>query len=120
MCEHALGPKESVTSLDWGYHTAAGNRQKEQQSKKKRKRHSEINGTGLDKGDIVVAFGTSTSDVRMYSPTEDKIVGILSGAHENGITDFKFTANKPGEEAWSTGGDNKLVQWDLLTRKSIR
>lgn len=108
QCEHALAPKETVTTLDWGYYGGQG---------KKRKRGA---ADGLDKGDVVVAFGTSTSDIRMYSPSEDKVVGTLTGAHGKGIKDFKFTTAKPAQEAWSIGGDHKLVQWDLLTGKSIR
>ncbi|KAL4909067.1 hypothetical protein BDW74DRAFT_77079 [Aspergillus multicolor] len=110
QCEHVLGTKELITSLDWGHY--GGRRD---QSKKKRKRASDVNGTAdLDQGDVVVAFGTNTSDIRMYSPTEDKIVGTLAGGHTGGVKDFKFTADKP-HEGWSIGGDNKLVQWDLVT-----
>lgn len=116
QCEHALAPKETVTSLDWGYY---GNQGKNRdQSKRKRKRGSDVN--GLDQGDIVIAIGTSSSDIRMYSPSEDKVVGILTGAHDKGIKDFKFTAGHGAQEAWSIGGDNKLVQWDLRTGKSTR
>ncbi|KAJ5101643.1 Small-subunit processome Utp12 [Penicillium alfredii] len=120
QCEHALGPKETVTSLDWGYYGGASKNR--DQSKKKRKRGSDVNGAvdGLDQGDVVVAFGTSTSEIRMYSPAEDKVVGTLSGVHEKGIKDFKFTADRPAQEAWSIGGDNKIVQWDLRSGQSIR
>ncbi|KAJ6090403.1 Small-subunit processome Utp12 [Penicillium sp. IBT 16267x] len=119
QCEHALGPKETITSLDWGYYGGQG--KSRDQSKKKRKRGSDVNGVdGLDQGDVVVAFGTSSSDIRMFSPSEDKVVGTLTGAHEKGIKDFKFTSGRPAEEAWSIGGDNKLVQWDLRTGKSVR
>lgn len=120
QCEHALAPKEVVTSLDWGYY--GGQSKNRDQSKKKRKRGSDVNGQvdSLDQGDVVVAFGTNTSDIRMYSPSEDKVVGTLAGAHDQGIKDFKFTADRPAQEGWSIGGDNKLVQWDLRTGKSIR
>ncbi|KAJ6155133.1 Small-subunit processome Utp12 [Penicillium chermesinum] len=116
QCEHALAPKEVVTSLDWGY---CGGKNS---PKKKRKRGSEVNGNadGFDQGDVVVAFGTSTSDIRFYSPVEDAVVSTLTGAHEKGIKDFKFTAGHPGQEGWSIGGDNKLIQWDLRTGKSLR
>ncbi|KAE8325019.1 Dip2/Utp12 family-domain-containing protein [Aspergillus sergii] len=121
QCEHVLGPKETVTSLDWGYYPGR-QKDRDQQSKKKRKRHSDVNGSagGFDQGDVVVAFGTSASDIRMYSPTEDKIVGTLAGAHDEGVKDFKFTLGKPAQEGWSVGGDNKLVQWDLRTGKSTK
>ncbi|KAK2768488.1 Small subunit (SSU) processome component [Arachnomyces sp. PD_36] len=112
--EHAVNPKETITSLDWGYHDRA----RDQHSNKKRKRSSGVNGA-VDAGDVVVAFGTSASDIRMYSPDEDKIVSTLSGGHERGVRDFKFTANKPAE-GWSIGGDGKLVQWDLRTGRSMR
>lgn len=119
QCEHALGPKETITSLDWGYYGGQGKNR--DASKKKRKRGSDVNGgVDLDQGDIVIAFGTNNSDIRMYSPSEDKVVGTLTGAHEKGIKDFKFTAGRPAQEAWSIGGDNKLVQWDLRTGKSVR
>ncbi|OJJ44052.1 hypothetical protein ASPZODRAFT_135497 [Penicilliopsis zonata CBS 506.65] len=122
QCEHALSPKETVTSLDWGYY-AGRQKDRDQQAKKKRKRNSGVNGAaveGLDQADLVVAFGTSTSEIRMYSPAEDKIVATFSGVHEKGIRDFKFTANRGGEEGWSIGGDNKLVQWDLCTGQTIK
>ncbi|KAL3452496.1 Dip2/Utp12 family-domain-containing protein [Aspergillus insuetus] len=116
QCEHGLGPKESVTSLDWGYYAG-----RKEQSKKKRKRQSDVNGAndGLDQGDVVVAFGTNTSDIRMYSPSEDKIVGSLTGGHTGGVKDFKFTADRP-QEGWSVGGDNKLIQWNLVTGQRTR
>ncbi|KAJ5908831.1 hypothetical protein N7495_001513, partial [Penicillium taxi] len=117
QCEHALGPKEIVTSLDWGYYNIQG--KPRDPSKKKRKRGSNVN-DGLDQGDVVVAFGTNTSDIRMFSPSENKVVGNLNGLHDKGIKDFKFTAGRPAQEAWSIGGDNKLVQWDLITGKSLK
>lgn len=119
QCEHVLGPKETVTSLDWGYYPG---RQKDQQSKKKRKRPSDVNGAGegSDQGDVVVAFGTSSSDVRLYSPAEDKVVASLAGGHERGIKDFKFTAGPSAQDGWSIGGDDKLVLWDLRNGQSLR
>ncbi|PYI22527.1 NUC189-domain-containing protein [Aspergillus violaceofuscus CBS 115571] len=118
QCEHVLGPKEIVTSLDWGYF--AGRQKDKDQSKKKRKRNSDINGGAFDQGDVVVAFGTNTSEIRMYSPVDDKIVGTLVGGHDKGIKDFKFTISRPGQEGWSIGGDSKLVQWDLRTGQRTR
>lgn len=118
VCEHALKPQETVTSLDWGYYAGRPSGG-ELLPTKKRKRGSNVTAE-LEKGDIVVGFGTSSSDIRMYSPFEDCIVGALLHGHENGIKDFKFTADRLGREGWSIGGDNKLVQWDLRTGKQIR
>ncbi|KKZ67973.1 hypothetical protein EMCG_06314 [[Emmonsia] crescens] len=129
-CEHAVNPREAITSLDWGYYGDShhNTRDRDQHMKKKRKRSSSgVNGIASaddgaenNAGDVVIAFGTSTSDIRMYSPAEDKIVGTLSGGHEKGIRDFKFTVNNPAAEGWSIGGDGKLVQWDLKAGRSIR
>lgn len=113
QCEHAVAPRESITSLDWGYFPSGRD---SNTPKKKRKRNSNVH----EHGDAVVAFGTSSSDIRMYSPEEDKILGTLTGAHDGGIRDFKFTAGKSAEQGWSIGGDQKLVQWDLRTGQSIR
>ncbi|PGG96778.1 hypothetical protein AJ79_09461 [Helicocarpus griseus UAMH5409] len=119
QCEHAVNPREAITSLDWGYYYGGGDR--DQHAKKKRKRSSSgVN--GVESADVVIAFGTSSSDIRMYSPAEDKVVGTLSGGHEKGVRDFKFTVDAAGAgaEGWSIGGDGKLVQWDLRAGRSIR
>ncbi|GBF61821.1 U3 small nucleolar RNA-associated protein [Trichophyton mentagrophytes] len=122
QCEHAVNPKESVTSLDWGYYGEAS--RGDQPMKKRRKRHSGANGiaaeTEDDAGAIVVAFGTNTSEIRMYCPSEDKVTGVLTGGHEKGIRDFKFTPKKPAQEGWSIGGDGKLVQWNLRKGSIVR
>jgi len=68
----------------------------------------------------VVAFGTSDSDIQMFSPAEIKVVGILQGAHTQGVRDFKFTNGKASAEGWSLGGDGKLAQWNLRTGTSTR
>ncbi|EEH40635.1 hypothetical protein PAAG_02611 [Paracoccidioides lutzii Pb01] len=129
QCEHAVNPREVITSLDWGsYGDSLNSRDHHQHMKKKRKRSSSgVNGIADIDADasvgvenVVIAFGTSSSDIRMYSPAEDRIVGTLSGGHEKGIRDFKFTAKSPVAEGWSIGGDGKLVQWDLRTGRSIR
>ncbi|EFR03898.1 U3 small nucleolar RNA-associated protein 5 [Nannizzia gypsea CBS 118893] len=122
QCEHAVNPKESVTSLDWGYYGEAS--RGDQPMKKRRKRHSGVNGmvagAGDDAGAIVIAFGTSTSEIRMYCPAEDKVTGVLAGGHEKGVRDFKFTPKKPAQEGWSIGGDGKLVQWNLRKGDIVR
>lgn len=70
--------------------------------------------------DIVLAFGTSDSEINMFSPARAKIVAVLKGAHTQGIRDFKFTDGGRGQEGWSIGGEGKLIQWNLLKGTSIR
>ncbi|OXV05991.1 hypothetical protein Egran_06241 [Elaphomyces granulatus] len=121
-CEHAVGTKESITSLDWGCYRGDRPRDREQKLKKRKKRDTDANGlvNGVGAEDVVVAFGTSISEIRMYSPVEDRIVGTLSGGHDRGIKDFKFTATRPYTDGWSIGGDNKLVHWDLQAGQCLR
>ena len=69
---------------------------------------------------VVVALGTSDSEVHMFSPAEAKIMGSLSEAHTQGIRDFKFTDNGVQAEGWSLGGEGRLMQWDLRKNKVIR
>ncbi|MCJ1362962.1 Small subunit (SSU) processome component [Acarospora aff. strigata] len=121
-CDHAIGSKATINSLDWGYYGGKHGPYNQQQSKKKRKRNHEVNGDagGDAGGDVVVAFGTSDSDIQMFSPTEDRIIAKLQGAHTQGIRDFKFTNRDDSAEGWSLGGDGKLTQWDLRTGTSKR
>ncbi|ETI20226.1 hypothetical protein G647_08260 [Cladophialophora carrionii CBS 160.54] len=103
--------KSKITSLDWGFYGSAY--RERQQSKKKRKREQTSN------DGAVVAYGTNTSQICMFSPTEGRVVGTLSGGHERGIKAFKFS---PTDylQAWSIGEDAKLIQWDLLNDQPIR
>jgi len=55
----------------------------------------------------------------MYSPAEGKIVGTLKGGHQREIKDFKFVPTD-NLEAWSIGGDGKLIQWDLAKDQALR
>lgn len=63
--------------------------------------------------DVVLAFGTSESEVHLYSPTAAEVVGILKDVHTQGIRDFKFVDAGRRSVGWSMGGDGKLVRWDL-------
>lgn len=112
-CQHDTRPGTKITCLDWGYYGAAYREQRQSPSKKKRKRNQDnIDGA-------VIAFGTNGSEICMLSPTEGKIVGILSGAHERGVRDFKFSLSDY-LQGWSIGEDAKLIQWDLTKDQQIR
>ena len=123
-CEHAVAPRATISCLDWGYFGSRHHDGHEQSAKKKRKRNEQTNGFSdeLDNSDICIAFGTSDSNIRMFSPLEGRIVGELKGVqdeHERGVRDFKFTNMKA--EGWSLGnGDGKLVQWDLRNGSSLK
>ncbi|KAL8730284.1 MAG: hypothetical protein Q9166_004167 [cf. Caloplaca sp. 2 TL-2023] len=118
-CEHAIAPKASFSCLDWGY---CGERYQEphQKDSKKRKRSEHVNGIKAesDAQDVVLAFGTSESEIHLFSPTSEKTVRILKDVHTQGIRDFRFLDAGRGSVAWSIGGDGKLVQWDLRQGRS--
>jgi U3 small nucleolar RNA-associated protein 5 len=119
-CHHAITSKGTVSCLDWGsYRQSYGDGQA---PSKKRKRDGLVNGSELGKGtDVVIAYGTSDSEIKIFSPAQARIVGALGGVHTQGIKDFKFS-NDRGKcpEGWSVGGDGKLVQWDVRKGTSIR
>ena len=111
-CTHNAESSTNITCLDWGYYGAT----QQEKTQKKRKRNSQQDN---DAGSAVLAYGTDRSEICIFSPAEAKIVGKLSGAHERGVRDFKFS-NADFSESWSLGGDGKLVQWDLKTLKPRR
>ena len=108
-CVHKTKSNIKVNCLDWGRYSRSSPRS--QRSSQKVKDHSQE--------DVVVAYGTSDSEVCIFSPAENKVVQILAGGHERGIYDFKFSQHQE-QEAWSIGGDAALVRWDLPTGKPVR
>lgn len=69
---------------------------------------------------VAIAFGTTASEIQIFSPAEARVLGTLKGAHTQGIRDFKFADHGLQSEGWSIGGDGKLVQWDLKKGKALR
>ena len=110
-CEHSTTASTTINCLDWGY--LESNTTDSQQAKlsKKRKRSSQLNGE-TSSADVVLAYGTSRSEIHIFSVTESKIVKTLKDGHSGGIRDFKFESGH-GHRAYSLGGDGKVVQWDL-------
>ena len=121
-CEHTINSKASITCLDWGFYGENNRDRHHEQSRKKRKRGDLVNGNLLkdQTGNVIVAVGTSDSEVHMFSPAEAKIVGSLREAHTQGIRDFRFSDNGIHGEGWSIGGDGRLVQWDLRKNRVLR
>lgn len=118
-CEHTIGFKATITCLVWGYYGTPGRIPHHNSSKNKRKRSDEVNGDS-ETHNAVVAVGTNHSEIHMFSPSEGTIVGTLKDVHTKGIYDFKFVNDGVSSVAWSLGGDNKLVEWNLLNGKPLR
>jgi len=117
-CEHAITSKATINCLDWGHYGENHSDRQHQESKKKRKRSEKVNGPPSDPKDVVVAFGTSNSEIHLFSPSESKIVRVLRGEHTQGIRDFKFADGGSNGQGWSVGGDGRIIQWNLRTGKS--
>ena len=111
-CEHAIGSRAGITCLSWGYYGTPATVSSQTLLKKKRKRSEDINGT-TDHDNAVVAIGTTLSEVQFFSPSAGRVAGALTGAHTQGIEDFKFVDDGTSSVAWSLGGDGKLVRWNL-------
>ena len=127
QCEHAIARKATVNCLDWGFYGCDASAHRERhhkESKKKRKRTEQVNGTtaASDGLDAVLAFGTSDSEVQFYSPAAATIVGVLGTGHTQGIRDFRFEQPARGKHSigWTVGGDGKLVRWDLRKGEMMR
>ena len=120
--EYPIAPKATINCLDWGYYGENNRDRQHQESKKKRKRSEQVNGSRSDEPseNLVVAFGTSQSKIHMYSITEGKIIDVLEDEHSQGIRDFKFVDSGRTGNGWSIGGDGKAVQWNLHKGKSRR
>ncbi|KAI4203304.1 MAG: hypothetical protein LQ350_002001 [Teloschistes chrysophthalmus] len=121
-CEHALSPQATVSCLDWGFHGFGHPERGSKELGKKRKRTEEINGTAAahQPQDVMLALGTSNSEIELYSPGAAKLVGVLKDVHTQGIRDFKFANAGRDSVGWSIGGDGKLVRWDLQGAKSTK
>ena len=119
-CEHAITSSATINCLDWGHYGENHSDRYHQESNKKRKRSAQANGSFANNINLVLAFGTSDSEILMLSPAESKIVGNLNGEHTQGVRDFKFVDAGANGEGWSVGGDGKIVQWDLRKRQSLR
>ncbi|KAK5045687.1 hypothetical protein LTR84_009056 [Exophiala bonariae] len=112
-CQHESRPGTRITCLDWGHYGLANHEQRQTPSKKKRKRDQDpIQGA-------VVAYGTTSSEICLFSPAEGKVVTTLKGVHERGVRDFKFSPAEKAE-AWSIGEDGKLVLWNLANCQPTR
>ena len=120
--EYPIASKSTINCLAWGFYGENYRDRHHPESKKKRKRSEQANGSRSDEpaGDAVIAFGTSESKVYMYSATEGKVVAILEGGHTQGIKDFKFSSAEMPGEGWSIGGDGKVVRWNLQKGIVIR
>ena len=110
--QHSVSVGTNVTCLDWGCY-GDSYRERRASSKKKRKRAHD------DQEDVVVAYGSSNSEICMFSPAQGEVVGTLKGGHEREIRDFKFLP-EDNLQAWSIGGDGKLVHWNLQNNSASR
>ncbi|KAL9003262.1 MAG: hypothetical protein Q9188_003858 [Gyalolechia gomerana] len=82
-CEHAIATKATISCLDWGYYGEGCRERHRKDSVKKRKRTEHVNGIvpADDAQHVVLAFGTSDSEIHLYSPTAAKVVGLLKDVH---------------------------------------
>lgn len=121
-CEHVLASRASITCLDWGYWTREGLDRQSVGSNKKRKRKESSDGDNRSENgnDIALAFGTSDSEIFLFSTSKAEVLGVLRGGHTQGIRDFKFVEDGSLGRGWSAGGDGTLVQWDVKKGKPLR
>ncbi|MCJ1312332.1 Small subunit (SSU) processome component [Agyrium rufum] len=120
QCDHSIGPKTSITCLEWGRYPRRGPTKSIEPSRKRRKTASGKNTSNVEDSDVVIAYGTGGTKLQFYSPAEARIIDTLDLEHEQGIRDFKFAEFEGSLEGWSLGGDGKLKQWNLRKHANIR
>ena len=119
-CEHTINGKATINCLDWGHNCENHSEHPPLESKKKRKRRERDNASQPDSKDVVLAFGTSDSEIQLFSPSESKIVRVLREAHTQGVRDFRFIDSGYNGKGWSVGGDGRIVQWNIQAGQPIR
>ncbi|KAI9275437.1 WD40-repeat-containing domain protein [Phascolomyces articulosus] len=98
--------KESFTSLSWGNVVDNADLAKESKANKRRK---SLHTTK------VVALGTNTGAIVIYSLAHGSIVKRLTNAHTTPVADFVL--NKAGTKGYSVAEDNYIVEWDIVEEK---
>ncbi|MCJ1381779.1 Small subunit (SSU) processome component [Xylographa soralifera] len=117
--EAPRGSKTRINCLEWGYYGSADQENYQEPPSRKRKRLDKAN--GLPKPhQVVVAIGTSSGDIQVFSPAEGRYVKTLTDQHAQGIRDFKFVDDGMSSQGWSLGDDSKLVQWNLKTGIAVK
>ncbi|MCJ1408065.1 Small subunit (SSU) processome component [Ptychographa xylographoides] len=118
-CDHTVGSRSRINCLTWGNYGSLGAESYQPPSKKKRKISDQANGS-TNQSDVVVALGTSTSEIQFLSPVEGTIVGRLRDGHTQGIHDFKFVNDGTSSLGWSLGGDGKMIQWNIRSETIVK
>ncbi|MCJ1392451.1 Small subunit (SSU) processome component [Xylographa bjoerkii] len=117
--EAPKGSKTKINCLEWGYYGSADQKHQQEPPSKKRKRLDKVNGSSKHH-QVVVAVGTSSGDIQIFSPAEGKFVKTLTDQNTQGIRDFKFVDDGLSSEGWSLGDDSKLVLWNLKTGIAVK
>jgi U3 small nucleolar RNA-associated protein 5 len=116
--EHAAGTS-TVACLSWGAGGSSPRAVGQQPSKKRRKVLDDANGAGSDAAaGAVVAYGTHRSEIHLIA-LDGTPAQVLRDGHTLGIRDFRFVGHGLSE-AWSVGGDGRLVQWDVRMGQKLR
>ena len=118
-CDHKFGAGVTVNSLDWGYFGHEHQQDDSDHSPRKRRKRGNDVRSPPETRDAVIALGTSSSVIQIFSPAEGKIIGNLGGLHAGGVRDFKFVQNDC-TWGWSIGEDNTMVQWDVKAMQATR
>ena len=116
--DHALPSTTSVTCLDWG--VLGRKRQPHTLSNGSKKRKRSGYASSANPEDVIIAFGTQSSGIHLFSPTKARVVASLTKGATDDICDFKFYNYGYTAEGWSVSRDSKLTQWSMETFTPMR
>lgn len=82
----------------------------------KQKQDSQENGKRRSRGTLqIVALGTHTGSVILYSLAHGSVVKRLANAHTTPVMDFVL--NRAGTKGYSVAEDGYIVEWDIVHSK---
>ncbi|PVV04130.1 hypothetical protein BB560_001373 [Smittium megazygosporum] len=116
---------KSFTCISWG--AVIVNKSEFSSSARKRTKtgkpipnQSKLDVAGIDGTVKFVAIGLKSSDILIFSPSSNKIIGKLSGVHTSAISDISFVYSNNSYRCWSCDLSGLVVEWDILNCTAIR
>jgi U3 small nucleolar RNA-associated protein 5 len=102
--EHTLEKGSSAQSIQWIIYKGSSSK-----SPKK----------SADGNQRVIAVGTNKGSILLYSPTENKVVAVLSGTHSAPVTSISQLESQP-LRLWTCDFTGSIVEWDLTKQSAVR
>ncbi|OMJ18246.1 U3 small nucleolar RNA-associated protein 5 [Smittium culicis] len=119
--EHA----KKISCVSWGAVTYSSS-EIDQRATKKGKKRSPTNDSpinldvvGIEGTNLILGAGLLNGDILLYSPSNNKVIGVLTGSHSSPVTDITFIKSSNGFRCWSCDSTGIVVEWNVLSCSQI-